>query len=68
MPARVVQLPISTGFRPLARIATRVARELKLWRWRRERSTIGAPVTLPRRRPGRAFMLQSRLSDAHFGV
>jgi len=68
MPARVVQLPISTGFRPLARIATRVARELKLWRWRRERSTIGAPVTLPRRRPGRAFMFESRRSDARSGV
>ena len=68
MPARVVQLPISTGFRPLARIATRVARELKLWRWRRERSTIGAPVTLPRRRPGRAFMFESRRSDAHSRV
>ncbi|HSD53022.1 MAG TPA: hypothetical protein VFQ62_02310 [Methylomirabilota bacterium] len=57
----------ATGFRPLARIATRVARELKLWRWRRERSTIGAPVTLPRRRPGRAFMLDSRRTDAHSG-
>ena len=54
--------------RPLSWIATRVARELKLWRWRRQRSTIGAPVTLPRRRPGRAFMFESRRSNAHSGV
>ena len=68
MPARVVRLPISTGLGPLSQIATRVAREVKLWRWRRERSSIGAPVTLPRRRPGRAFMFESRRSDAHPGV
>ena len=60
MPARVVRLPSVTGLGPLSQIATRVARELKLWRWRRERSSIGAPVTLPRRRPGRGFMFESR--------
>lgn len=63
MPARVARLPISTGLWPLSHIATRVAREVKLWRWRRERSQIGAPVTLPRRRSGRAFMFESRRSD-----
>ena len=68
MPARVVRLPISSAFWPFSRIATRVARELKLWRWRRERSQIGAPVTIPRRRPGRAFMFASRRSDASPGV
>jgi hypothetical protein len=62
MPARVVRLPISTGLRPLSHIVTRVARELKLWRWRRERSQIGAPVTIPRRRSGRTFMFESRRS------
>jgi hypothetical protein len=68
MPARVVRLPISTGLGPLSHIATRVAREVKLWRWRRERSQIGAPVTMPRRRTGRAFMFDSRRSDANSGV
>jgi hypothetical protein len=68
MPARVVRLPTPTSLGPLSQIATRVAREVKLWRWRRERSSIGAPVTLPRRRPGRAFMFESRRSDAHPGV
>ena len=63
MPARVVRLPISTGLGPFSQIATRVAREVKLWRWRRERSQIGAPVTLQRRRSGRAFILESRRSD-----
>jgi hypothetical protein len=64
MPARVVRLPISTGFGlgPFSHIATRVARELKLWRWRRERSQIGAPVTIPRRRSGRALMFEPRRS------
>jgi hypothetical protein len=42
------------------RIVTRVAREVKMWRWRRERSRNGAPVTLSRRRAGRAFMFESR--------
>ena len=42
------------------RIATRVAREVKMWRWRRERSRSGAPVTISRRRAGRAFMFESR--------
>jgi hypothetical protein len=60
MPARVVRLPITTGLGPLSSIATRVAREIKLWRWRRERSQIGAPVTIPRRKSGR--------SDASPGV
>ena len=53
------------GMGPLAallpgRIATRVAREVKMWRWRRERSRSGAPVTISRRRAGRAFMFESR--------
>jgi hypothetical protein len=68
MPGRVVRLPISTGLGPLSHIATRVAREVKLWRWRRERSQIGAPVTMPRRRTGRAFMFESRRSDTSSGV
>ena len=68
MPARVVRLPITTGLGPLSHIATRVAREVKLWRWRRERSQIGAPVTIPRRRTGRSFMLQSRRSDSSSGI
>jgi hypothetical protein len=68
MPARVVRLPISTGLGPLSHIAARVAREVKLWRWRRERSQIGAPVTIPRRRTGRAFMFESRCSDTSSGV
>lgn len=68
MPARVVRLPIFTGLGPLSHIATRVAREVKLWRWRRERSQIGAPVTIPRRRSGRAFMFESRRFDAGAGV
>jgi hypothetical protein len=63
MPARVVRLPISTGLGPLSHIATRIAREVKLWRWRRERSQSGAPVTIRRRRSGRAFMFESRPSD-----
>jgi hypothetical protein len=63
MQARVVRLPISTGLGPLSHIATRIAREVKLWRWRRERSQSGAPVTIPRRRSGRAFMIESRPSD-----
>jgi hypothetical protein len=66
MPARVVRLPVSTGLGPLSQIATRVARELKLWRWRRERAQIGAPVTIPRRRFGRA--IDSRRSDPRPGV
>jgi hypothetical protein len=60
MPARVARLPIYTGLGPLAHIATRVAREVKLWRWRRERSQIGAPVTIPRRRSSRPFKIESR--------
>jgi len=68
MPARVVRLPIYTGLGPLSHIATRVAREVKLWRWRRERSQIGAPVTIPRRRTGRAFMFESRRSETTSGV
>jgi hypothetical protein len=68
MPARVVRLPISSGFWPFSHIARRVAREVKLWRWRRERSQIGAPVTIRRRRSGRAFMFESRRSDASLGV
>jgi hypothetical protein len=69
MPARVAQLPISiTGFWPLNRIATRIAREVKLWRWRRQRSQTGSPVTVPRRRSGRAFMLASRCSDPSVGA
>jgi hypothetical protein len=64
----VVRLPISTGLGPLSHIATRVAREVKLWRWRRERSQIGAPVTIPRRRTGRAFMFESRRSETTSGV
>jgi hypothetical protein len=68
MPARVVRLPITTGLGPLSSIATRVAREIKLWRWRRERSQIGAPVTIPRRKSGRAYMFESRRSDASRGV
>ena len=66
MPARVVRLSVSTGLGPLSYIATRVARELKLWRWRRERAQIGAPVTIPRRRSGRA--IDSRRSDPRPGV
>ena len=68
MRARVVRLPLSTGLGPLSHIATRVAREVKLWRWRRERSQIGAPVTIPRRKPGRAFMFDSRRPGASPGV
>ena len=68
MPARVARLPIYTGLGPLSHIATRVARELKLWRWRRERAQIGAPVTVPRRRSGRAFMFETRHSDSTSGV
>jgi hypothetical protein len=64
MLARVARLPIYTGLGPLSHIATRVAREVKLWRWRRERSQIGAPVTIPRRRSGRAFMFESRRPDS----
>ena len=68
MLARVARLPLYTSFGPLSHIATRVAREVKLWRWRRERSQIGAPVTIPRRRSGRAFMFESRRSDSSSGV
>lgn len=68
MPARVARLPIYTGLGPFSHIATRIARELKLWRWRRARSHSGAPVTLPRRRRGRAFMFESRRSAARAGV
>jgi hypothetical protein len=68
MRARVARLPVSTGFWPLSRIATRVAREVQLWRWRRQRSQIGAPVTVPRKRSGRAFMFESRRPDAGAGV
>jgi hypothetical protein len=60
MRARVARLPLSTGFGPLSHIATRVSREVTLWLWRRERSQRGAPVTQPRRRPGRAYMFESR--------
>jgi hypothetical protein len=66
MPARVARLPIYTGLGPLSHIATRVAREVKLWRWRRERSQIGAPVTIPRRRSSRTFTIESR--RPHSGV
>ena len=68
MQARVVPLPLPTRFRPLSRIATRVSRELKLWLWRRERSQRGAPVTVARRRPGRAYMFESRHRNAHPGL
>ena len=68
MPARVLRLPTSTGRGPLSQIATRVAREVKLWRWRRERSQIGAPVTIPRSRSGRAFMFDSRRADSRPGL
>ena len=68
MQARVVRLPVSTGFRPLSRIATRVSRELRLWLWRRERSQHGAPVTVRRRKPGRAYMFESRRPDARPGL
>ena len=68
MPARVARLPFPAGPGPLSRIATRVAREVKLWRWRRERSQIGAPVTIPRRRSGRAFMFESRRSASSPGL
>ena len=68
MRARVAWLPLSTGLGPLSHIATRVAREVKLWLWRRERSQRGAPVTLPRRKSGRAYMLDSRRRDASPGV
>ena len=61
MQARVVRLRPSTGgFRPLLHIATRVTREVKLWLWRRERSQRGAPVTVTRRKSGRAYMFESR--------
>ena len=60
-------MPSITAFWPLSRIATRIAREVKLWRWRRQRSQIGAPVTVPRRRSGRAFMVVSRCSDSRSG-
>jgi hypothetical protein len=64
MPARVAQLPTSIiAFWPLSRIATRIAREVRLWRWRRHRSQVGSPVTVPRRRSGRAFMFESRCAD-----
>jgi hypothetical protein len=45
-------------------IATRVAREVRLWRWRRERSRSGAPVTITRRKAGRAYMFESRRPEA----
>ena len=61
MPGR--DLTISTGLGPFSQIATWVAREVKLWRWRRELSQIGAPVTLQRRRSGRAFAFETRRSD-----
>jgi hypothetical protein len=64
MPARVARLPIYMGLGPPSHFATRVAREVKLWRWRRERSQIGAPVTIPRCRSGRAFTLDSRRPDS----
>ena len=44
------------------RIATRVAREVKMWRWRRERLRNGAPVVITRRKTGRAYMFESRRS------
>jgi hypothetical protein len=68
MRTRVVELPASRTFRPFSRIVTRVAREVKLWRWRRERSQRGAPVTVSRRRPGRAYMFESRRTDARPGI
>lgn len=68
MRARVVQLPVSTSHGPFSHIVSRIAREVKLWRWRRERSHHGAPVTIPRRRPGRAYMFESRRPDASPGV
>ena len=67
MRARVVRLPTSTGF-GLSLIATRVTREVKLWLWRRERSQRGAPVTVPRRRSGRAYMFESRRPDPRPGL
>ena len=67
MPARVLRLPTSTSRGPLSQLATRVAREVKLWRWRRERSQIGAPVTIPRSRSGRAFMFDSRRPESRPG-
>jgi hypothetical protein len=45
-------------------ITTWLVREMHLWRWRRERSRSGAPVTIARRRGGRGYMLASRRSDA----
>jgi hypothetical protein len=68
MRERVARLRVSTGFLPFSRIATRVAREVHLWRWRRQRSQIGAPVTVPRRKSGRAYMIESRRPDASAGV
>jgi hypothetical protein len=60
MQERGIRWPLTVKLWPFSRIATRVARELKLWRWRRERSQSGAPVTVPRRRSGRAYMFESR--------
>lgn len=68
MRTRVVELPVSRTFRPFSRIVTRVAREVKLWRWRRERSQHGAAVTVSRRRPGRAYMFESRRPDPRPGI
>jgi hypothetical protein len=67
MRARIVRLPVSTGFWPLSRIATRVTREVRLWLWRRERSQRGAPVTVPRRKAGRAYMFESRRPEVRPG-
>lgn len=53
---------------PFERVIVRIAREVKLWRWRRERSQIGAPVTIARRKPGRAYMFESRRPDASPGL
>ena len=45
---------------PLSRVTARVLREVDLWRWRRQRAQVGAPVTLARRRPPRGYTLESR--------
>jgi hypothetical protein len=67
MRERVARLPLTTSFWPFAHIA-RVAREVKLWRWRRQRSQSGAPVTISRRKPGSAYMFESRRPDTSPGV
>jgi hypothetical protein len=67
MRARAARMPLTIGFGPFSRIATRVRREVQLWRWRRERSQHGAPVTVTRRRPCRAYMFETRRSDPRPG-